>query len=98
MTYRRFALPLLVLIAALLSVTIAVAQTGSGYDLAWNTVDSGGGTASGDGYALDLTLGQPDAGTQSGGGYVLQGGFWGGVSAGTTPTFNHWLYLPVLQK
>jgi hypothetical protein len=98
MTYRRFALPLIVLIAALLSVTIAVAQTGNGYDLTWSTVNGGGGAVSGGGYALDLTLGQPDAGTQNGGGYVLQGGFWGGVSAGPTPTLNHWLYLPVLQK
>ncbi len=98
MTYRRFVLPVAVLIAALLSVTIATAQTGSGYDLTWNTLDGGSGATAGGGYTLDGTLGQWDAGVQSGGGYTLMGGFWSGVSEESAVTFDHWLYLPLVQK
>jgi len=65
----------------LLSVP-ALAQSGGGYDLSWNTVDGGGATFStGGGYALGGTVGQPDAGTLTGGGYTLVGGFWGGAAA-----------------
>ncbi len=53
------------------------AQTGNGYDLTWNTIDSGGQMFStGNGYELGGTIGQADAGTLSGGSYSLQGGFW----------------------
>ena len=98
MTYRRLVLPLSVLIAALLSVTIATAQTGSGYDLTWTTSNSGGGTTSSGGYTLNLTLGQVDAGVQSGGGYTLMGGFWSGVSEASSGPVDHWLYLPLVRR
>ena len=55
----------------------ALAQTGGGYDLTWNTIDGGGGTSTGGVYSLSGTIGQPDAGTLTGGGtYTLNGGFW----------------------
>jgi len=80
--------------------SIAVAQIGSGYDLTWNTIDGGGGSASGGGYTLDHTLGQPDADTQSSSGYVLEGGFWSGANANVVPTppLNHHLYLPLVRR
>jgi hypothetical protein len=61
------------LLAGLLG--LAQAQTGSGYDLSWHTVD-GGGTSSvtGGAYTLGGTIGQPDAAVQRGGVYELQGG------------------------
>jgi hypothetical protein len=69
----------LALIAFLLLSSVARAQSGSGYDLTWNTVDGGGYTWSeGGGYSLGGTVGQPDAGAISGEGYTLAGGFWGG--------------------
>ncbi len=69
----------LALIAFILLSSVAFAQSGGGYDLAWNTVDGGGYTWSeGGGYSLGGTIGQPDAGALSGGGYTLAGGFWGG--------------------
>ena len=83
---------------ALLGVTIASAQIGNGYDLTWNTSNSGGGTTAGSGYTLDLTLGQVDAGVQSGGDYTLMGGFWSGVSETSTAPVDHWLYLPLMQR
>lgn len=76
----------------------AVAQTGDGYDLTWNTVDGGGYTFStGGGYALGGTIGQPDAGTLGGGSYTLEGGFWGaGGSAGEAEI--HKIYLPIILR
>lgn len=59
---------------------VALAQDGSGFNLSWVTIDSGGLTF-GTGGSLELggTAGQPDAGpvmTMSGGNYTLTGGFW----------------------
>jgi len=81
----------------LLSVSIATAQTGSGYDLSWSTVDGGGGSTAGGGYSLDLTLGQADAGVQSGGGYTLMGGFWSEAAVSLTPP-DYVVYLPVVLR
>jgi len=60
------------------------AQTGSGYDLTWSTIDSGGETFStGDGYELGGAIGQADAGELTGdNGYSLTGGFWEGAGCG----------------
>ena len=57
------------------------AQTGGGYDLTWNTYDSGGVMRSSGGcFLLNGALGQHDAsGTLRGGVLVLQGGFWPGI-------------------
>ena len=77
---------------ALVAVPMAIAQTGSDYDLSWWTVDGGGHTLStGGGYRLGGTAGQPDAGVLAGGGYTLGGGFWRGGEA-LIPW--HELYLP----
>jgi hypothetical protein len=66
---------------------------GTGYDLAWSTVDGGGYTFSrGGAYTLGGTAGQPDAGTLTGGGYTLSGGFWAGAAARYT------VYLPLLMR
>lgn len=72
------ALAVLILLALLVTrIAPASAQSGGGYDLTWNSIDSGGGTFStGGNYSLGGTIGQPDAGTQSGGSYTLTGGFW----------------------
>jgi hypothetical protein len=78
----------------LLGVSIAVAQTGSGYDLTWSTIDGGGGSAGGGSYTLDGTIGQFDAGVMSGGTYTLSGGFWGGPAA--LAQFK--VYLPLVLK
>jgi hypothetical protein len=68
---------LLALAAFLLLASVAVAQSGGGYDLSWNTVDGGGHTFSAGGdYSLGGTIGQPDAGLLVGRGYTLGGGFW----------------------
>jgi len=83
------------LLAVLLSLlaSVALAQSGGGYDLTWNTIDGGGYTWSeGGGYALGGTVGQPDAGTLSGGGYTLAGGFWGGAAA------RYGIYLPLVLR
>ncbi|MCX7681983.1 MAG: hypothetical protein N2508_08500 [Anaerolineae bacterium] len=85
-------------LAVLLSLALAVgvgAQTGGGYDLTWNTVDSGGYTWSeGGGYALGGTVGQPDAGVAlTGGGYTLVGGFWGGAAEA-----QYRVYLPLVLR
>jgi len=83
------------LLAVLLSLpaSVALAQSGGGYDLTWSTIDGGGYTFStGSGYALGGTAGQADAGVLSGGGYTLAGGFWGGAAA------QYRVYLPLVLR
>jgi hypothetical protein len=84
------------LVTLLMVITFAStqAQSGSGYDLTWNTIDNGGGTSSNGGYTLDGTIGQPDAGASiSSSGYTLTGGFWADVSIA-----QYHLYLPVVLR
>ena len=77
-------------------VPLALAQTGSDYDLSWWTVDGGGDTQStGGGYHLGGTAGQPDAGVLEGVGYTLAGGFWRG---GEVSGQSYEVYLPVVLR
>jgi hypothetical protein len=86
---------LLVCGALVLLADSAVAQSGSGYDLFWSTVDGGGATfSSGGGYALSGTIGQPDAGLLTGGVYALGGGFWGGGAV----VVSHDVHLPLVLR
>jgi len=80
----------------LLAVLPALAQSGGGYDLTWNTVDGGGATFStGGGYTLGGTAGQPDAGLMEGGAYTLAGGFWPGGAA--APPESQ-VYVPLVMR
>ncbi len=84
-TSRPLAILFLLVLLALF-VLPAIAQTGGGYDLTWNTVDGGGGMGStGSGYNLGGTFGQPDAGLSNGGTYALDSGFWGTVAGPVQP-------------
>jgi hypothetical protein len=73
-----------------LALHLASAQPNGGYDLAWSTVDGGGGAIASGGYELQSTIGQPDASALSNGGYSLTGGFW--YSNGSS------IYLPRVIK
>lgn len=88
----RYFLALCLAGLALLAGATALAQTGGGYDLAWNVLGAGGGAAAGGGYALQGTVGQPAPGTLSGGPYTLNGGFWPGASTSGR------VYLPSLRR
>ena len=93
MTHRHRRLALVLLVAAILGASAALAQIGGGYDLTWSTIDAGGGGSAGSSYQLTGTLGQPDAGaTLSGGFYSLSGGFWAGASTDSK------VYLPLLRR
>lgn len=82
---RIFTLPFALLVLALVSTTIALAQSGGSYNLEWNTFDGGGATSStGDSFSLVGTIGQSDAGTLSGGGFEINGGFFGGAPGNPT--------------
>ncbi len=94
-SYRKVMSVRLALFFALLLVPTAVilAQSGGGYNLEWNTIDSGGHTFSSGGvYSVGGTIGQPDAGSVSGENYTLAGGFWGGG------TIRYTLYLPLILR
>ncbi len=69
----------------LLIASPSLAQT---YEIAWRTIDSGGGASSGGSYAVTGTIGQHDAGAMSGGGYTLAGGFWPGALDACYPDCN----------
>jgi len=77
----------------LIAVTTAVAQTGGGFDLSWNSIDGGGGASTGGAYSLTGTIGQWDAGAMSGGAYTLEGGFM--VGAGQS---QFKIYLPLIMR
>ncbi len=75
---------------------VALAQSGDGYDLTWNTIDGGGVTfASGGGYSLGGTAGQAEAGVLSGGDFTLSGGFWRGWAVAATA---YVVYLPLVVR
>lgn len=80
-----------VLVIFALVVSVAVAQTGGGFDLSWWTVDGGGDRSTGGQYTLTGAVGQPDAGTLQNGSYTLEGGFFVGDSADSTTN----VYLPI---
>lgn len=82
----------IVVIIFVLVVSVAVAQTGGGYDLSWSTVDGGGGTSIGGTYTLSGAIGQPDAGTLESGTYTLTGGFFVGA---TSTNFDTDVFLPI---
>jgi hypothetical protein len=63
------------------AVSLPVLAQGQNYTIDWFTIDGGGGTSTGGVYLISGTVGQPDAGRLTGGSYVLDGGFWGIVSA-----------------
>jgi hypothetical protein len=85
-----FVIPIVLL---LVIVSATLAQSGSSYDLTWNTVDDGGDTSSGSDYILVGTIGQSDAGAaMNGNGFTLNGGF--GVGAAS----QYKVYLPVVIK
>ncbi len=90
---------LIVLLLLVGVVGVAHAQSGSGYDLEWNTIDNGGAAfATGGGYALRGSIGQPDAGALAGShGYTLSGGFWLGGGRIPTPPEYH-LFLPIVVR
>ncbi len=67
---------------------LACAAAGSGaygqtYDMAWSTIDGGGGLMAAGGFELSGTAGQPDAGPLAGSGFELSGGYWGLAEAPT---------------
>jgi len=80
------------LLMSLLMVSVALAQSGGGYDLTWWTADGGGSRLTGSSYVLQGTAGQPDAGALNGGGYSLAGGFWTGGAN------QRQLYLPLILR
>ena len=96
MVRQKTILILLVTIVLFLPVTVALAQSGGGYDLSWSSVDGGGYTFSAGGnYTLGGSIGQPDAGLLSGGSYTLGGGFWGG---GAAAHGTNYIYLPLVLR
>ena len=69
-------------LSLLVASALAAPALAQPYEVAWYTIDGGGGTSAGGIYSLSGTIGQPDAGpVMSGGIYTLTGGFWAG-SAG----------------
>ena len=92
---KRYLISALLIIVCLLGAALSKtqAQSGDGYDLTWNTLESGGRAEAADGsYSLYGNFGQPDASESlSGDGFSLVGGFWSGIPAYT-------LSLPVVSK
>ena len=74
-TWKRLT-PVLAVLAVLVLVVPAMAQSGGGYDLTWSTIDGGGGELTGGEYTLAGTVGQPEPGALTGGPYIAEGGFW----------------------
>ena len=69
----------------LLTAALCLRALGQQYSIDWFKISGGGGTSTGGVYAASGTIGQPEAGTMAGGNYSLTGGFWGLISAVSTP-------------
>lgn len=57
------------------------------YDLAWYSVDGGGGTSAGGSFTLTGAIGQPDVGVSRTCGTALSGGVWSGAEPCEPPVF-----------
>lgn len=90
------AIVIVFVVGMLLVASGTQAAPNDSYDLAWFSIDGGGGTSSSGNTALSGTIGQPDVGAVSGGGYQLAGGFW------PVRTLQHQnvssVYLPLIRK
>lgn len=62
----------------LLALLVLQAAPAADFNIAWHTLDGGGGFSAGGSFDLAGTIGQPDAvaGEMSGGSLTLEGGFW----------------------
>lgn len=90
---RRGLCCLAVAVALLAVGGVALAQTGGPYNLEWNAIAGGGGSASGGAYSLYGVVGQAGAGVaMTGGNYSLEGGFMAGASAAGP------IYVPMVQS
>ena len=83
---------LTVLLLSLVLVAAAAAQTGSGFDLSWHVVGSGGSRMTGGVYQLDGTVGQVAVGETITTARTILQGFW--------QDFVHAvrLFLPITMK
>lgn len=71
------------------SAAIVYAQVGGGFDLSWNSINSGATQNSTDGfYSLNASAGEPASGDMGDGFYSVQGGFLNDIVAGTTATIT----------
>lgn len=59
-----------------LLLVVAWPRPSLSYEMAWSTVDCGGGASRGGAYVLHGTIGQPEAGFCHNDRYELVGGFW----------------------
>ncbi len=75
----------LLALALLLGIVWVASAAGRSLTLPWWTVDGGGGESTGSDYTLHGTIGQPEGGTLQGNGYTLEGGFWVGAVALSSP-------------
>jgi hypothetical protein len=84
---------LITLLLALFAFTVIALASNGGYEIAWFTIDAGGGRSAGGDYTLNGTVGQPEADSPaSGGDYSLTGGFWPGLAIPAR------IYLPLVQR
>lgn len=82
-------------LALAITAAIAIASgcrvAAANYEIAWYTIDGGGGVSASFTYEVSGTVGQPDAGSSTGGGYELTGAFWAGT-IGAVPSCPGDLY------
>lgn len=78
-------------ILIIILLTSGLALAGGGYEIAWFSVDGGGGHSEGGSYGISGTVGQPDANWSEAGSYSVQGGFWQ-----RSPMTVHRTYLPLV--
>lgn len=81
------------IIVLLVSFESAMVLAGESFNIAWWTMDGGGGLSQGDTFSVNGTIGQSDAGIMVGEQYVLQSGFW--IAANPS---NSLLFLPVVSN
>ena len=90
---------LISILVLLMASSLALAQSGGGYELTWTSIDAGGGAMTGGAYSLVSSIGQPEAGaTQSGGGYSLNGGVVDAGSSGATTPVGQRVYVPLILR
>ena len=88
--------PLLVVVFA----TVALAQSGGGYDFTWSAVAGGGGTSGGGNYKVQGAIGQHDVGgpQPQGNKFQVEAGFGAPPLEPPSPPAQSKIYLPLVRK
>jgi hypothetical protein len=86
-------------LALLVTAGVALMQSSENFALPWHVIAGGGQRSLSPGFQVVGTAGQAIASPpgSAGASFRVGSGYWAGIH-GSFPPFDHWIYLPVIQR